>query len=161
MTSEPIAFYEDQQLSVSSPRSLSVIAAAKVVLDRHTREVGFVTRTVFAASAQKGELLVATVGQRVVGFARYHVRLDHKLTVYEIAVNQENRMKGLARAMVAEIVVRGTARGVTIIQLKCPIDSSANNFYRHMGFHPSEVLRGRKRNLQVWTMTVESEQQDA
>lgn len=146
---------------VSKPHSSSAVAAAKAVLDRNTRDVGFVTRAAFAKSAQEGELIVARVKRRVVGFARFHLRLDNTLTVYEIAVNAEHRTQGLGSAMITKIVAYGRARGATLIQLKCPVASLANGFYRRIGFHPREVVSGRRRNLVVWTSVIGSKQRDA
>ena len=41
------------------------------------------------------------------------------------------------------------------IALKCPADLPANYFYQRYGFELQETLAGRKRPLNVWTLSFE------
>lgn len=124
--------------------------AIKIIADRHRYELGFVLTPSLVKSISDGELFVAEQGNIVVGFVHYHHRKDHQTTLYHIAVNPQNRNQGIGRSLIEALDQETHKFGNTHIQLKCPQDLRANEFYRKLGFILRRVEAGRLRPLGVW-----------
>jgi hypothetical protein len=78
-------------LTVESAHYLGVIDVVKHIADQHRSEPGVHARQAYVNSFNKGELLIAKVDGRVVGFVRYHHRRDGCTTLYEIATTPDVR----------------------------------------------------------------------
>jgi GNAT superfamily N-acetyltransferase len=131
------------------PPQRALIDAVKALADRHRDELGFHTRQAFIDSARRGELLVATEADAVVGFVRFHKRRDGVATLYEIVTAPGRRRRGVARQLVAAVVEEGRLWGARLLRLSCPAELPANAFYQAVGFtrtSPRSLALGRTRH---------------
>lgn len=132
--------------------NLANLEAVKRLADAHRHELGFVLLPSLREQIEKGEMLVAIREDGLIGFVDYHRRKDRQLTLYHIAVAQENQRQGVGQALMDELVTVARDLGCSQIALKCPTDLGANEFYEQYGFTLAETLNGRLRPLNVWIM---------
>jgi ribosomal protein S18 acetylase RimI-like enzyme len=126
------------------------VPAVKAVADRHRHELGFVPMAALVEAARERRLLVAVLDGKVVGFVHFRCCRDGHATIYEIAVLPECRRQGIGRALVEAVVQEAALRGCAVLQLKCPIDLPANEFYRRAGFTEAGIEEGKRRPLRLW-----------
>lgn len=93
------------------------------------------------------ELVVARIDGVARGFARWHTRADGWHTLYVIAVSRSYRRRGLGFSLMQFIP--------TPIQLRCPFNSPARDFFRSIGMTEADYKPGRRRvlidySLQEW-----------
>jgi N-acetylglutamate synthase-like GNAT family acetyltransferase len=124
----------------------------KMIADNNRKELGFVLRTSLEKSIINKEMFVAERDKRVVGFVDYHLRKDHQVTLYHIAVLADQRRRGVGQALLNVLHVEARNVGKQLILLKCPTDLLANSFYEAYGFQLVQTLNGRKRDLNVWQL---------
>jgi ribosomal protein S18 acetylase RimI-like enzyme len=124
--------------------------AVKAIADRHRHELGFVPAAALVEAAQERRLLVAVLDGKVVGFVHFRCCRDGHATIYEIAVLPEHRQRGVGRALVEAVCQEAVQRGCVVLQLKCPIDLPANEFYRRTGFTEAGIEEGKRRPLRLW-----------
>lgn len=129
----------------------------KQLADAHRHELGFVLLPSLREQIERGEMLVAMVGDKLVGFVDYHRRRDGQITLYHIAVEPATQQQGVGRALVGALEEVAHATDSSRIALKCPIDLQANQFYQDYGFRLDETLNGRKRPLNVWVLGLEGD----
>src|SRR5689334_1005856 len=110
---------------ISKPTDRRIVKAVKGLADSHRDELGFHTRQSYIDSLDKGELIVATLERRVAGFVRFHKRLGHVATIYEIATSPEQRHKGVARRLLAAVVEECRQLDARLLRLSCPADLPA------------------------------------
>lgn len=122
--------------------TLTDIDHIKQIASHYKTELGFILRPALAEAVKRGELLYHESG----AFCHYHIRRDGVTVIYEICVPGEARSQGLGRAMVERLP--------RPIQLKCPIDNSSNGFYEHLGFRLMATEPGKKRQLNLWRLTL-------
>ena len=134
--------------------SLSDLDAIKSLADAHRNELGFVLRPALAKSIERSEVLVAENSTGIVGFVEYHHRRDEQTTLYHIAVQPDHRQLNIGRQLVQALRDDAGERKKAHIQLKCPVDLEANEFYERMGFVQTEVQPGKGRSLAVWRMMI-------
>lgn len=121
---------------------------AKKIADQHRNEFGFIPMSVFSESASKGCLAVAISNNLVVGFIRWHLRLDGVSTIYEVCVDPSYRRRGIGTELIKSIQQYSGP-----IRLKCPVHLDANQFYAAIGFKHQETLKGKRHPLNVWSST--------
>jgi ribosomal protein S18 acetylase RimI-like enzyme len=126
------------------------VPAVKAVADRHRYELGFVPAAVLVEAAQERRLMVAVLDGKIVGFVHFRCCRDGHATIYEIAVLPEYRRRGIGRALVEAVVQEAASRGCAVLQLKCPMDLPANEFYRRVGFTEAGIEEGKRRPLRLW-----------
>lgn len=126
----------------------------KQLADQHRAELGFVLRPALEKSITEQELLVAQVERHVVGFVHYHHRRDHQTTLYHIAVNANFRGQGIGKALIDALALESKQHGKQQILLRCPIDLTANSFYKRIGFSLLRDEDGNQRKLKVWRTLV-------
>lgn len=124
--------------------------AVKCLADEYRYELGFVLRPALAKSIEQSELLVAENSKGIVGFVEYHHRRDEQTTLYHIAVQHDHRQLNIGRQLVEALLSEARQHGKSRIQLKCPVDLEANEFYERLGFTRVEVQPGKGRSLVVW-----------
>lgn len=92
-------------------------------------------RVHFEDSARKHELHIAKAEGIVLGFARFHTRLDGWTTLYDLAIDPRYQGLGAGRNLLYSVP--------TPMRLKCPIQINANLFYQHAGMRHcgTEVTR--------------------
>ena len=132
---------------------LSDLDAIKYLADAHRNELGFVLRPALAKSIERAEVLVAENSCGIVGFIEYHHRRDEQTTLYHIAVQRDHRQRNIGRQLVQALRDDAGERNKSHIQLKCPVDLEANEFYDRLGFVKTEVQPGKHRSLVVWRIT--------
>ena len=122
------------------------LSSIKKIADANKKEIGFIVRPILIASIQNNELLVAQKEDGcIVGFVRSHQRLDGWNTIYEICVSADFRGEGIGKHLLSKIQKP--------IRLKCPEDNKANAFYEHLGFLLVSIENGKKRKLNIWTLS--------
>lgn len=131
------------------------LARVKRLADAHRHELGFVLLPSLREQIERQEMLVAIKGEEVIGFVDYHRRRDGQITLYHIAVEAGARRQGVGRALLDALQAEARRTDSARIALKCPADLPANHFYGRYGFKLQETLAGRKRPLNVWTLSFE------
>jgi ribosomal protein S18 acetylase RimI-like enzyme len=126
------------------------VPAVKAIADRHRHELGFVPAAALVEAAQERRLMVAVLDGKVVGFVHFRCCRDGHATIYEIAVLPECRRQGVGRALVEAVCKEAALRGCVVLQLKCPINLPANEFYRRTGFTEAGIEEGKRRPLRLW-----------
>lgn len=128
------------------------LASIKPLLDAHRHELGFVIRPGLQKRIQANEVLVACDEDNVIGVMAYHHRRDEQTTLYHIVVALAWRQRGIGRRLIQTLKQEAQRLGKHHIQLKCPRDLPANDFYARLDFQLYEVQDGRKRALNVWRL---------
>jgi ribosomal protein S18 acetylase RimI-like enzyme len=126
------------------------VPAVKAIADRHRHELGFVSAAALVEAARERRLLVAVLDGKIVGLVHFRCCRDGHATIYEIAVLPECRRRGVGRALVEAVCKEAALRGCVALQLKCPIDLRANEFYRRVGFTEAGIEEGKRRPLRLW-----------
>ncbi|MGC9335284.1 MAG: GNAT family N-acetyltransferase, partial [Anaerolineae bacterium] len=130
--------------------ALTDLDAIKNLADAHKHELGFVLRPALASSIGREEVFIAQNSQDVIGFVEYHHRRDHQTTLYHIAVESHHRRQGIGRLLVDELIRDAGEHEKEFIQLKCPADLEANEFYRSLGFNRVDTRPNKDRRLVIW-----------
>jgi len=128
----------------------------KNLADAHKHELGFVRRPALVRSVRRQEMLVAENSLGIVGFIEYHHRLDCQTTLYHIAVCSDYQRQGVGQRLVDALIRDAAQRNKRFIQVKCPVDLQANEFYERLGFSRVDVQPGRNRDLAVWRLSLGS-----
>lgn len=121
----------------------SDLPAIKTIANRYKAEVGYVMYPALREAIGRHELFVAEVERQIVGFVRYHRRLDGISTVHELAVDRTCWHGKVGTALLCAVPHP--------IRLKCPVDSPANTFYDHLGYTLIGIDPGKKRPLNIWS----------
>jgi len=124
--------------------------AISSIAHANRQALGFIPRSWLAEAVRKREVIVAVDSESVVGFARFHITRKGQCTLYEIAVRDDARGKGVGRALIEELARIASAHGASHILAKCPEGLPANGFYVHLGFERQATERRKKRTLLVW-----------
>jgi N-acetylglutamate synthase-like GNAT family acetyltransferase len=130
--------------------------AIKALADRHKRELGFVRRGALLESITHDHLLVAELQDQPVGFVQFHHRRDRQTTIHLIVVDANYRRRGVAGQLLDYLQASCLRRGQTRIGLKCPVDLSANDFYRQFGFTLVAQEAGKIRALNLWQLPLQT-----
>lgn len=131
------------------------MAGAKRLADENREALGFIPRKKFEELMCQERGLVALQEGRVVGFVLYrHRKRDLQTTLSEICVDTAYRRRGIGAKLISALLQDCKQRGRTFIQLKCPVDLSANTFYKRLGFHVYTIEAGKKRHLHVWRLEI-------
>jgi GNAT superfamily N-acetyltransferase len=142
--------------------------AAKILANKHKRELGFINQAILRKAILANSLLVVPLlvdtaklegiavdtEAKVAGFVHFYVRRDSVVTLYSIVVAEAYRHVGMGRQLFEELVSVAYAHGKTEIRLKCPAELSANTFYERLGLRVTCVETGKCRPLNVWTYTL-------
>ncbi|MGB3693168.1 MAG: GNAT family N-acetyltransferase [Spirulinaceae cyanobacterium] len=118
----------------------------KSLIDKHRKEFSFVNRAILLKGIDNQKILCI----RNKGFLHFHHRLDSKSTLYHLCVLPEERRTGLGKLLVSVWEDNARKYGVRLLQLKCPIDLEANEFYKKVGFQQVDIKEGKNRTLVVW-----------
>lgn len=124
----------------------------KKIIDGHRVDLGFIPKTAFSEAVEKGWLLVAKIDDVVVGFVRFRHRHDKTTTLYEIAVANHVKRRGIGRMLIYKLIEHARQYNQLEIKLKCPANLPANHFYHALGFQLVRVDKGKRRDLNVWRL---------
>lgn len=127
----------------------------KVLADANRVELGFNPRQKFEeAAAQRRGFVALANNNLIVGFVIFrHRRIDRQTTLSEICVAKTHRGQHIGESLISELVKECTHMSRDYIQLKCPVDLPANQFYPRLGFVLHKTEAGKKRHLNVWRFT--------
>jgi GNAT superfamily N-acetyltransferase len=110
----------------------------------HRDELGFVNR----AQCREKDLVTETRDGCVVGavLGNHCVRKPQS-TVYEVAVHQDYRRRGIATQLLERFAEESPHEKLVA---KCPQDLPANRFYAGTGWEKVDTEAGKSRPLNVW-----------
>ena len=149
-----VSFHEAFEICNALPLH---IGGAKKLADANRNIFGFITRGAFDEACLAGTLIVAVRGSEVIAFLRYHHRKrDLQTTLYDICVSESERGKGLGIQMLRMLIDYCYASNRATILLKCPSHLSANGFYQRNGFVCINTLVGKRQNLNVWQLNLDT-----
>lgn len=133
------------------------IEGAKKLADANRNIFGFITRGAFDEAYLNGTLIVAVRGSEVIAFLRYHHRKrDLQTTLYDICVSASERGNGLGMRMIKMLIDYCHESKRATILLKCPSHLPANIFYQRNGFVCINTLVGKRQNLNVWQLNLDT-----
>ncbi len=89
---------------------------------------------ILADAARKGELILVQDG-----YCHWHKSKNGVVTIYEIMVLPNSRMKGIGRKMLAEVEMKNLG---CVIRAKCPVKYPSNRWWAQMGFRLIETVKG-------------------
>lgn len=136
------------------------ICFIKELADQNRESLGFTTKQKFQEVMIQKRGLVAIENEQVVGFVIYrHRKLDTQTTLSEICVTQERRGHHIGKKLIDALVEDCIKKSRAFIQLKCPIDLPANEFYRKLGFKLIAIEDGKKQQLNVWQLLISAANQ--
>lgn len=124
----------------------------KKLADDHRRELGFVRTDALRNSLRRGWLLVAEAEGGISGFVHWWARRDGTIVVYNIVVDTPVRRLGLGSRLLRAVVDWAEGHDSLAVQLKCPVDLPANEFYAQTGFRLYSQDAGKRRALNCWRM---------
>jgi N-acetylglutamate synthase-like GNAT family acetyltransferase len=127
------------------------VDSIKKITDQNKNELGFVLKPALVRSVQQNEVLVVLENEEIVGFCNYHHRLDKRTTLHNILIIKRHQGNGVGLKLFLKMVDEAKQIGQYEVILRCPQDLSANEFYRRIGCHLSNIEEGKKRRLCVWT----------
>lgn len=128
------------------------LVSVKRMADAHRNELGYLPAAVFQEAIDAGWLLVAVSDSELIGFLRFRLRRDHVAVIYDVCVAAHARRQGVGRALIDAVYRQAREHGCCTIELKCPVDLEANDFYRAVGFTHVETLPGKRRALNRWML---------
>ena len=131
------------------------VSEVKLLADASRFELGFNPQKKFEEVAFQKRAFVAIVNQKIIGFVIFrHRKRDLQTTLSEICVQQQFRGQHIGAELIAQLVRECRLKSREFIQLKCPVDLPANQFYRRFGFRLHSTELGKKRNLNVWRLPI-------
>lgn len=118
--------------------------------DQARRTLGLMPRAVYRDAAEKGWLLSASLGERLVGYALFRLPRN-EVALAHLCVSEETRGCGVARALVTYISeLHGDRLG---IKAKCRDDYGLESMWQALGFTVRSTTVGRGKNrdpITVW-----------
>jgi len=153
----------ERKVSIPQPEVMATINKAqldhlseiKTLADSHRHEIGFITRAKLQEVITQGRIFIAIHDGKVIGFVSYrHRKIDRQTTLSEICVAKNWRGQGCGRKLIDALRDESSALRRTYIQLKCPVDLPANEFYLGVGFALVSTEPGKLRPLNVWRLSI-------
>lgn len=135
---------------------LDDLEAINHLVNKHKKELGFVRKVTILQSILQGEILIAENGEQLLGFVRYHHRLDDQTTLYDIVVSSTTQRNGIGSALVNALAMEAYTQNKHFILLKCPEELPANAFYESLGFVRWQEDPGKRRKLVIWKLILDS-----
>jgi len=142
----------DASRSVVTARAAGTddLPGIKVLVDSHRHELGFVPRPALQQAIERGWLYVAESAEVLVGMIDWWARRDGVVVLYNVVVAPAARGRGAGGLLLDTMIHWARARNAVAIQLKCPLDLPANEFYRHHRFTLTDQEPGKRRPLNCW-----------
>lgn len=137
------------QITMANLKDLEDI---KAIADNNKIELGFLIRSAIKESILEERLCVSKNGGEIIGFIRFRHRKDNVTKIYDMCVRKENRRQNHGKKIIDFLKAHSRCKGKTEIQLKCPENLDANNFYRKTGFELIRIEEGKKRRLKIWRL---------
>lgn len=127
----------------------------KSIADANRETLGFVLRRKIEDAIKQERVLIASSGDLLMGFVIYrHRKRDKQTTLSEICVHNAWRGQGVGKSLLEALIQECERLEREFIQLKCPENLSANEFYKQLGYQFIATEAGKKRNLIVWRKSI-------
>jgi len=127
---------------------MTIATKAATIFQAHRDELGFVNK----AQCREKELYTVEQSGEVVGAAiANHCVRKPQTTLYDIAVTKKREGHG---TQLINQIARDSPH--TKIVAKCPVDLSANAFYKHTGWRLVDTQDGKNRDLNVWEYPIDT-----
>lgn len=131
----------------------SDIPKVKQIADANRESLSFLTKSKFKELAEQQRGIVAEEDGQILGFVTFrHRKSDLQTTLSEICVEASRRNQGIGRLLLNALLNDSKCKARSFIQLKCPKDLAANDFYAHLGFKLDRIEQGKARQLNVWRL---------
>jgi ribosomal protein S18 acetylase RimI-like enzyme len=131
------------------------VDAIKAIADANRAELGFILRAQIEEAVVQDRVFIALIDQEVVGFVIYrHRKKDLQTTIADICVAEKYRGQGVGKNLIDALLKESAQKFRAFIQLKCPANLPANDFYRKFGFYFISAEPGKSRMLNIWRFQV-------
>jgi len=131
------------------------ISQAKLLADQNRFSLGFIPKKKLEEIIEQRRGMVAIEENRVIGFVIYrHRKTDLQTTLSEICVQGNYRNQSIGKQLIDSLIQDCIDRSREYIQLKCPIDLPANDFYKELGFKLFATEVGKRRKINVWRFDI-------
>ena len=131
----------------ATARDLSFVVALQ---KRHASALGFIPRMALREKIVRRQIWVARVDGERGGFIHHGSLARPEVRIFQAAVCPEARRRGVARALVEDLIARATKAGARGVSLRCLAVLEANAFWRAAGFQQMTTERGGRGVLNVW-----------
>jgi len=122
------------------------------LFQQHREELGFIN----SAQVREKTTYSEWEGDEVLGAAIVnHCVQKPQTTLYDIAVAVSHRRGGIGTSLVETVTEKSPH---DVIVAKCPVDLTANEFYRSTGWEKVDVEDGKNRALNVWEYEVDDDE---
>lgn len=129
------------------------ISSLKAIADANRDQIGFIPRAKFQEAIDTNRIFIALINTTLVGFVIFrHRKTDQQTTLSEICILSEWRGHGIGKCLIQALQSDCIANSHNFIQLKCPVDLSANIFYEKLGFSLVDTEPGKHRRINVWRL---------
>ena len=117
----------------------------KKLTNRLRNELPFVMNVILRDAIKRDELYVCDNNDNIIGFVHFYKRNDGWTTLHEIGVSPEFQRMSIGEKLF-KLVPKPLILKTTVNNEK------ANNFYKKLGLTLLRIEKGRKRELNVWTI---------
>jgi predicted GNAT family acetyltransferase len=136
------------QITIANPTHISeIVIFFNENLDRNNSAIyseEFVCPLGIKAAIRRKQMIVATVEGQVVGaFRFYRKKTQNKISLYQFAISEIYRGKGLLKVML------NTINDLPIVSL-CPTDSKFNDYF----YKTEWELQGQNEEFKTWVYNV-------
>ena len=133
----------------------SDIPGIKQIADQNRNALGFLPRAKLDEVTKSHRAFVIHRGELIIGFVIFrHRSKDFQTTLSDICIRNEFRGQGYGKTLMKSLISDCLLHSREYIQLKCPIDLTANMFYKNLGFTLAMMESGKKRPLNVWRLYI-------
>lgn len=134
-------------VTVAAARDLPFVVALQKA---HAAALGFLPRQALREKIRLGQVLLARVGGARAAFLHHGSLARPEARLFQIAVTDAARGRGVGRALVNHFLQRATSAGALGASLRCLWFLDANRFWRAAGFRVHASEPGAKGLLNVW-----------
>lgn len=121
----------------------------------HYKELGYVRAGEIEHAIKRGNLVVAELLGKIIGFQEYrHLKTQPLTRLYHKAVIPKYRRRGIGRKLVQFVMNEAKSIGMKELSLKCVEDLPANIFHKRCGFRLTGKLSGKRRSLNVYSLGI-------
>jgi phosphinothricin acetyltransferase len=140
-----------RQASIIRKASADDLQPISDLAKQSCRELGFVPNSEITGAIRRGNIIVAELFGKVVGFQEYrHLINREQTTLYHKAVSSKYRRYGIGSKLVDFVVSEATSFGKKLIVVKCVSGLGANDFHLKYGFKLARTEEGKRRPINVY-----------
>ncbi len=126
------------------------MADIQILWRKNSKTLGFFPGGAFEDAISKGGILVALIGNTLVGYLLFRQSRE-RVTIVHLCIHEAYQRQGVARELVKALAAQTQA--ALGIGLKCRTDFSVNAMWPHLGFVARNELEGRnvqRKPLTYW-----------